>query len=292
MTWQSDLLNMLGAPDTANNEANLNAWNACEGNSPGQSGLGINNPFNTTLDYAGAPPVNSAGVRAYGSLSDGISATAATIRQRNMAPIYNALMSDAPRSSFANAIGAAPWGTDPTCVGGASGTSAVSLGQTAAAASKSGSTVGCKSDNYLINYLGLHLLNGCQVKALVGGLGVAAGAATLGLGVILVVAFGLAGTRAGRQATALASRAPGPIGAAAKGVRSVGSGRVAPTRTRTRAQVEPLDEDELAERREARNSDRRQRELLGETDAQRSQRQAREGFREYDDTRDLRRRTA
>jgi hypothetical protein len=45
----------------------------------------------------------------------------------------------------------------------------------------------------VINILGLHLLNGCQRKAIVGGLTVAAGGVVMLLGVALVVVSGVAG---------------------------------------------------------------------------------------------------
>ncbi len=120
--WQLDILRALGAPTTANNVANLNRWNACEGNKAGGSGLPINNPFNTTLPYNGAPGVNSVNVRHYLSYADGIAATVKTITgTKAFAPILAALMNDAPTSVFAAAVGNSGWGTSGGCIAKASG---------------------------------------------------------------------------------------------------------------------------------------------------------------------------
>ena len=62
-----------------------------------------------------------------------------------------------------------------------------------------------------------------EAKALLGGVMVALGVGGLALGGILVVAFGLTGSRAGRQATNVAAKVPGPIGGAARGVKGITS---------------------------------------------------------------------
>jgi len=117
--WITAILTGLGAPNTANNQAKLNAWNACEGNLGGHSGLGINNPFNTTLNCCGAlGSVNSAGVKSYPSLTAGISATLQTLQSGgHYAAIVQNLKSDGSKSAFAAAVGSSPWGTSGSCIG-------------------------------------------------------------------------------------------------------------------------------------------------------------------------------
>jgi hypothetical protein len=70
--------------------------------------------------------------------------------------------------------------------------------------------------------LGICLLNRSQAKGLLGGIMVAGGGLVLGLGAILLIAFGLERTGAGQAATGLVSKAPGPVGKAAMGVRAAG----------------------------------------------------------------------
>lgn len=82
-TWEQQLLTALGVPITQPNISFLDAWNKAEGNLQGHSGLGINNPFNTTNTMPGSYAVNSAGVQAFATLSDGIAATVKTIKPQN-----------------------------------------------------------------------------------------------------------------------------------------------------------------------------------------------------------------
>jgi hypothetical protein len=115
-TWADTLLAALGAPDTTNNQQKLAAWNACEGNLTGGSGLGINNPFNTTLKYGGGMSVNSAGVKSYPSLAVGLKATLMTIGAPRYAKIVANLRADGPQGDFAAAVGASGWGTSGSCI--------------------------------------------------------------------------------------------------------------------------------------------------------------------------------
>lgn len=99
MAWEEDFLNGIGAPITSENINFVNDWNAHEGNLAGASGLGINNPFNTTLAGFGGVSVNSAGVKSYPSLAEGIQATIQTLRsgaQYGYNTIIQALQSGNP----------------------------------------------------------------------------------------------------------------------------------------------------------------------------------------------------
>jgi hypothetical protein len=106
----------MGAPTSQNNINKLAAWNACEGNAPGQSGLPINNPFNTTLNCCGGVSVNSAGVKAYPSWNAGMQATVITIQGTPYTLILTNLRNDGGTAAFAAAVGASPWGTSGTCI--------------------------------------------------------------------------------------------------------------------------------------------------------------------------------
>lgn len=116
--WIGGILNGLSAPGSANNVAKLNAWNACEGNLAGHSGLGINNPFNTTLDYGGGVSVNSAGVKSYPTMTIGVQATVQTLQAARYKAVVSNLVNDGSFSAFATAVGSSGWGTSGTCIAG------------------------------------------------------------------------------------------------------------------------------------------------------------------------------
>ena len=114
--WQSDILAGIGAPQSASNIRKLSAWNQCEGNKGGASGVPINNPFNTTLSCCGGTSVNSAGVKAYPSWSAGLQATVSTLQSGFYVRIVNNLRSDGSFSDFASSVGSSPWGTSGSCI--------------------------------------------------------------------------------------------------------------------------------------------------------------------------------
>src|SRR5215469_5290069 len=122
--WISGILAGIGAPNSANNQAKLNAWNACEGNLDGHSGLGINNPFNITADSfqsatCGDRSVNSAGVQAFSTLTAGIAGTVAKLNEPFARGILTNLRTDGSKSAFASAVGSSGWGTSGGCIAGA-----------------------------------------------------------------------------------------------------------------------------------------------------------------------------
>lgn len=127
MTWQTDILSALSAPTTANNVSKMTAWNACEGNKTGGSGLPINNPFNTTLSYGGGVSVNSAGVKAYPSWQTGVQATVNTLASGRYSGVVTNLRNDGTGTQFAAAVGNSGWGTSGSCIAGALGKSASSV---------------------------------------------------------------------------------------------------------------------------------------------------------------------
>jgi hypothetical protein len=122
--WQNGILASIGAPQSQNNMHKMNAWNACEGNLAGHSGLGINNPFNITADSyqpatKGNSTVNSAGVQAFSTMTAGIAGTVAKINEPFAAGIKSNLVNDGSFSAFAAAVGSSGWGTSGGCIAGA-----------------------------------------------------------------------------------------------------------------------------------------------------------------------------
>lgn len=115
-SWITGILSGIGAPATQNNGNKLQAWNACEGNLNGHSGLGINNPFNTTLDCCGGQSVNSAGVKAYPTMAAGVQATVQTLQSKLYAAIVSNLQNDGSTQAFGLAVGSSPWGTSGGCI--------------------------------------------------------------------------------------------------------------------------------------------------------------------------------
>lgn len=121
--WQASMLQSINAPTSANNVHKMTAWNACEGNLQGHSGLGINNPFNITADSyqpatKGDTAVNSAGVQSFSTLTAGIQGTAAKLQEPFASAILKNLQSDGSFSAFANAVGSSGWGTSGSCIAG------------------------------------------------------------------------------------------------------------------------------------------------------------------------------
>lgn len=120
--WAKAVLSQLGAPQTQGNVTALEAWAAAEGGN--WHNTARFNPINTTLKLPGSyvmPGGNSAGVQAYTSWQQGITATVDMLNQSNMRPIKDALMRGADCHSLAFAVGQTPWGTKPSSITSACG---------------------------------------------------------------------------------------------------------------------------------------------------------------------------
>lgn len=122
-SWQKNILSNLGAPTSQNNIQKLTAWNACEGNASGKSGMGINNPFNTTLGkndhsqyHSLDVPGNTARVQVYPTLALGLQATVDTLKSPKYAAVVANLRNDGSASAFATAVGTSGWGTKGSCI--------------------------------------------------------------------------------------------------------------------------------------------------------------------------------
>lgn len=86
--WNTDLLKALGAPATKANLASLADWESRE--EPTATWNHWNNPLNTTVGSGTSE--NSAGVKGFATLQDGLNATAQTIEQGNFEAIRLALL--------------------------------------------------------------------------------------------------------------------------------------------------------------------------------------------------------
>lgn len=124
---------MIGAPVTPDNMRYAGAWQQAEG------GNAAFNPFNTTQPSAGASNYNSVGVKNYGSLQEGLHATAQTLLNGH----YNKLVADL-RSGKASAMqlaqdeAATPWGTGPLIEKVLGGKVTIPNGATAGGSSQAG----------------------------------------------------------------------------------------------------------------------------------------------------------
>ena len=78
----------------------------------------------------------------------------------------------------------------------------------------------CGSKGGGIGILGIHLFDACQIKAISGGLMIAAGGLVMVFGGVVVLAYGLSNTRIGKVATQAATK--GPTGKVVKAVGSIG----------------------------------------------------------------------
>jgi peptidoglycan hydrolase CwlO-like protein len=113
-SWAHDLLKDAHFPQTRANQAAIVAWEMAEG---GHWYNGATyNPLNTTMPEPGATSMNSVGVKAYTSWSQGFTATLATLFNGNYAGIIAALRRGTSGQAVANAVAASPWGTQPFIV--------------------------------------------------------------------------------------------------------------------------------------------------------------------------------
>lgn len=207
---------------TQNNVNNVAAWMWSE---QGTNWAHGNNPLNTTQDGNG-------GVATYPSITQGVSETVTTLTNGYYSAILNDLANNAPFSQFKADVVASPWagghydnGTSFANPGvpvvsingqtlGVNNNTMVGAGNT--------STAGCNArvngqpTGISIPHTSIYLFNKCQIKALVGGLCVAAGGLTMVLGVAVVVAYGISHTKVGSLGKQVISE--GPTGALAKGV--------------------------------------------------------------------------
>lgn len=166
-TWAQALLAKIGAPADDQNTQAVVAWETAEGGH--WHNTATYNPLNTTQSEPGAYPINSAGVEAYTSWDQGLTATTATLQNGAYAPILSALATGTDPQSVLDAIVASPWGTTSISLGSGSPTTAAgSPGATDA--SLTSAVTGSVSN---LVFTALFILGG--VALLVAGIGKATG---------------------------------------------------------------------------------------------------------------------
>lgn len=103
-SWESDLLSVLGAPHSQTNIEALQYWAVSEG-----VPTSWNNWLATTYDGYGGRNVNSVGVKAYPTQSDGAHAIAATITNGRYNALVLALLEGDSITRVYDAINDSPW---------------------------------------------------------------------------------------------------------------------------------------------------------------------------------------
>jgi murein DD-endopeptidase MepM/ murein hydrolase activator NlpD len=103
--FYAKLLENLGAPISDENMKFMYAWRQAEGRG------GTYNPFNTTWNLPNSTTMNSAGVRNYASLEDGMIATIKTLKNSRYDCIVNGLKNDIGASNIASCESLKTWGT-------------------------------------------------------------------------------------------------------------------------------------------------------------------------------------
>lgn len=109
--WIKSFLTSINAPHTKDNIYAMGEWIRFES---GDKWNRWNNPLNTTLNRPGAQSMNSVGVKMYGSASEGLEATLATLTgnragQRGYTAILNSLQSGGSFQQSFDAIRASAW---------------------------------------------------------------------------------------------------------------------------------------------------------------------------------------
>jgi hypothetical protein len=227
-SWQGKLLTALGA-DPTNIPANqaLNLWAQSEG----VAGI-ANNPLAICCHPAGSTGcialcLSTSPIYSYGTEDAGVAATTAFMSGSNSSGIVAALRAGTSLASIFAAINGSSWckgcqnGAYPVALAAAvNGKAPTSIFKGAGAGSvgsgtnEGGTTPGCSSGSKGIDIFGAHIFNACEVKAITGGLLVAAGGLVLLVGASLMANAALKGTAAGQGITKAAAKIT-PVGRAA-----------------------------------------------------------------------------
>lgn len=218
--WEIDLLTAIGAPLTPTNLNALNYWGQSEGTAGSNNPLAVSGKFpNATKCLAqcgtGSP------VYAYATEADGVAANASFLTGNGGAykNVVQAFVKNQGLQAIWAAVNGSGWckgcqsGKYPSVLYGALGGNAPPISQAGQGAGTStpANGVGCSSKGKIFGIAGLSF-SYCQGKALVGGLLVGAGGVMALTGVLIVVAWGLGHTSAGRGAAQIV-RSGGPVGA-------------------------------------------------------------------------------
>lgn len=98
------VLEELGAPASEGNTTGMRLWATSEGMPTGE-----NNPLATTLPWPGSVAVNQDGVRRYPTVTAGVAATVATLRDARYLTIRDTLQLDAGLKALWQAINVSSW---------------------------------------------------------------------------------------------------------------------------------------------------------------------------------------
>lgn len=261
--WETDLINAMGFANTPTVYQALNLWAASEG-----VAATSNNPLAVCCHPAGSSGCiaqcgSSSPIYSYGTRAAGVAATAAFLNGSGYASIRAALSSPSATlgsifqainqsgwcrgcqgGNYPEALAAAAGGNGPAGIfrGGGSGGGSGGAGAGQQVAPSGG--VGCSTGSQGIDILGAHLFTQCQVKALVGGLLIGAGAGFLLVGASILGAAALKGTGAGR---AVAQAVPAPARQVARRVTG-GSRRAGSAARATPRQVRRTEAQRHAQR--------------------------------------------
>jgi hypothetical protein len=229
--WATAVLNQGHYPNTAQNQSFLVGWASHENTSASY------NPLATTYRTSSSQPLpgNSAGVQQYGSVSEGVGATVATLQNGDYPSINAALASGNPwPANDSGALGnnlstwsgggytqvnAAPAGYNTPALTGGVAQSSAGAGGTAAASSSTTPTGfisgPCDKTKSVISFPsvvgigGGTLLNQCTAKHIVGGMVILGGGIVTLVGVALLFTGGR--NALGNAAQAGVNAAPGGV---------------------------------------------------------------------------------
>jgi hypothetical protein len=226
--WATTVLVDAGLPPTPNNIDNVMSWMTME--NPASNWYNRNNPLNASLGTNA-----SDGTGTYPSLTVGAENTAAMLRQSNMSPIYNALAAGASPAQFLAALQQSPWASShypqyttlpstPAVVAFSGQTLQASPGTPSDANPTGALSSSCNGGSGL-DIFGAHIGDGCQLKALAGGLLIGLGGGVMLVGAVLIAAYGLSHTGVGKAVAGVATSTP--VGKAAGAVKK-GAGSITP----------------------------------------------------------------
>lgn len=205
--WEYDLLTALGAPPSTENLDALNYWEQSEGTAY------ANNPLAISTHYPGATHCiaqcgSASEIMAYDTMADGIAATASFLGASSYAAVVSAFKSNAGLSAIWQAINQSGWckgcagGKYPPVLYQALGGKAPAISTAGGSGSGAGAGSTASTPNDLgcqLSAFGACIISKGELKALKGGLLLAAGAILMGLGGFELVTVALKGTATGRQ---------------------------------------------------------------------------------------------
>ena len=219
--WEYAVLAGIGAPATATKLQALSLWQQSEGTNPANNNWLAVDLKGAQYPQAGVIASNGGdAIPAYANEATGVAATVQAIK--NNPAILAVFQNSAGLLGIWRVINASGWckgcqgGLYPVALSKAANASAPGAVGPGGSVPSSTPTAGGSSTCLLNLPVVGCVLTESNAKAILGGMAVASGVAILGLGLILIFAFGLTGSRAGRQATSAARRLPGPLGSPAR----------------------------------------------------------------------------